>query len=111
MAKFSGSVGYSLQEEIAPGVWKDKIIEKKYKGDVLQNQNRWQQSETVNDAFIIDNRFSIILDPYILTNTRFIKYIKWMNTLWKVSKIEILRPRLILTTGGLYNGPTPEVTL
>jgi hypothetical protein len=106
MAKFYGVIGYAIQIETVPGVWDDQIIERNYRGDVLQNMNRWQSSEQVNDNFAIDNKLSIISDPFAYENFQHIKYIRWMGANWKVTKVEILRPRLILTTGGVYNGPT-----
>ena len=106
MAKFHGVIGYAIQVETVPGVWEDQIIERNYRGDVLQNMNRWQSSELVNDNFAIDNKLSIISDPFAYENFQHIKYIRWMGANWKVTKVEILRPRLILTTGGVYNGPT-----
>lgn len=106
MAKFHGVIGYAVQTETVPGVWDDQIIERNYRGDVLQNMNRWQSSEQVNDNFAIDNKLSIISDPFAYENFQHIKYIRWMGANWKVAKVEILRPRLILTTGGVYNGPT-----
>ena len=106
MAKFHGVIGYAIQVETVPGVWEDQIIERNYRGDVLQNMNRWQSSEQVNDNFTIDNKLSIISDPFAYENFQHIKYIRWMGANWKVTKVEILRPRLILTTGGVYNGPT-----
>lgn len=106
MAKFYGVIGYAIQVETVPGVWEDQIIERNYRGNVLQNMNRWQSSEQVNDNFTIDNKLSIISDPFAYENFQHIKYIRWMGANWKVTKVEILRPRLILTTGGVYNGPT-----
>lgn len=106
MAKFYGVIGYAIQSETDPGVWEDQVIERNYRGDVLQNMNRWQSSDQVNDNFVIDNKLSIISDPFSYENFQHIKYIRWMGANWKVTKVEILRPRLILTTGGVYNGPT-----
>jgi len=107
MAKFSGVIGYAIQEETVPGVWVDQIVEKYYRGDVLQNMNRWQNSDKVNDDFIIDNKISIISDTFLYDNFQHIKYVQWMGTKWKVNRIEILRPRVIISIGGVYNGPSP----
>lgn len=111
MSKFYGVIGYAIPYESSPGVWNnDEITEKKYRGDVLQNINRWQPSENLNDDFTIDNKISIISDPFAYANFSYITYIHWMGTNWKVKNIEIIRPRIILSIGGVYNGPTPEVT-
>lgn len=108
MAKFSGVIGYAAQQKTKPGVWEDCIIERPYRGDILQNMNRWKTSEQVNDNLTIDNKISIISDPYACENFGCIRYIKWMGVRWKVNTIEIVRPRLILSIGGVYNGPTPD---
>lgn len=106
MTRFSGMIGFIVQEETAPGVWRDVIEEKRCNGEVLQNNNRWQSSENLNDNLIVDNKFSIVLSSYIQENLGFIKYLKWLGKNWKVTKIETKRPRLILTIGGLYNNGT-----
>ena len=103
MAKFYGVIGYAIQEETTPGVWSDVIIERNYRGDVLQNQNRWQSSDKINDNFMIDNKLSIISDPFVYQNFQHIKYVQWLGVKWKINKVEIMRPRLILTIGGVYN--------
>lgn len=106
MAKFYDVIGYATQTEVIPGSWADVIVERYYRGDVLQNQNRWAAGDKVNDDLALTNRLSIIADPYAYENLSRIKYIRWMGTRWKVQNMEILRPRIIITTGGPYNGPT-----
>lgn len=106
MAKFYGEVGYAIPHEKKPGVWVDNIVKKNYSGDVLQNMNRWEPSGQVNDNTTIDNKISIVSDSYANANFPRIRYIHWAGVNWKVNKIETLRPRLILSIGGAYNGPT-----
>ena len=44
--KFSGKIGFWIKDvEIKPGVFKPKIIEKNYTGDVLRNIRRFQSVE------------------------------------------------------------------
>lgn len=107
MAKFYGSVGYVTEKEVAAGVWEDIATEKKYRGDIVKNLNRWQQSGEVNDNINIDNKISIISDPYAYANLSNIRYVEWMGERWKVNSIEVVRPRLVLSIGGIYNGSTP----
>lgn len=104
MTKFAGIVGYATQAETSPGVWENVIEERTYRGDILQNNKRWENSEMTHDDLRVDNKISIVADPYANDNFQHIRYIKLMGSLWTVTKIEIARPRLILTTGGLYNG-------
>lgn len=103
MAKFHGVIGYAVQTETAPGVWQDVITEKEYSGDVLQNQQRWQNSENLNDDFNVDNSISIVADPFVLNNLGYMKYVTWMSTKWKIKSVSINRPRVVIQIGGIYH--------
>lgn len=111
MAKFSGFVGYSRSTETAPGVWKPVITERQYYGDVLRDTKQWSKGEQLNDNLTLNNRISILADDFAISNLSFIKYVKWDGGFWKVSNIEIQRPRLILMLGGVYNGPKATAPL
>lgn len=104
MAKFYGPVGYCQTTETAPGVWEEKPTERNYFGDVLKISKRWVPGENLNDDLTISNKISILADPYAIENFQYIRYIKWMGASWKVNDVEVQRPRLILTIGGVYNG-------
>ena len=105
MAKFSGNIGYAVRVETSPGVWKDKIIVKKRTGDFVRNTSSTTiNTGGVNDDIRIDNVISIIADPFAKENFHNIKYVEYAGAKWKINKVEILPPRLLLTTGGLYNG-------
>lgn len=107
MAKFYGPIGYGITSETAPGVWTDTIIERNYRGDVLQNYRKVSQGESINDNIDVSNRLSIISDPFAMQHFHTIKYVKWMGAAWKVTTVDASqRPRLILTIGGVYNGET-----
>lgn len=103
MARFRGSVGYSKTVEKTPGVWVGEIVEREYTGDVIKNTRRWSNSGKLNDDILINNQISIIADPFALLNFYQIRFVRWMGVKWKVSNIEIQRPRLILTLGDVYN--------
>ena len=107
MAKFFGKVGYAISKEVTPGVWKDSITELPYYGDILKKATRWRNGSGLNDDLEVSTRVSIIADEYMLKHFSKIKYIQWMGDLWKVTDIEVNRPRLILTLGGEWNGSTP----
>lgn len=106
MAKFYGEIGYADTEEVSPDVWKEQITERKYTGDVLRNTSKTQPGENLNDNLTIDNRLSIIADPFAYQNFYSMRYVRWMGTLWKITSVEVQRPRLILTIGGVYNEQT-----
>lgn len=105
MARFYGKVGYGIDEEsTTPGVWTPSIVERNYYGDVLRQSHRWEQGESLNDNLKLSNRISIVADAFAYEHAYAIRYITWMGTQWKVTELEIQRPRIILTIGGVYNG-------
>jgi len=104
MAKFKGAIGYAFQEETAPGVWEDKIVEKNYRGDVILNQFRWQSSEQLNENLNVDNSISIIADEFAYLKFGFMKYVVWHGQKWKIQSLSVNRPRIVIQIGGLYNG-------
>jgi hypothetical protein len=104
MAKFHGEIGYIKTVETSPGVYSEVVTEHIYTGDILRNNQRWENGEQVNPNIKISNRFSVVGDAYALENFQYMRYIKWMGTRWIISSIEIQRPRLILTVGEVYNG-------
>ncbi len=105
MAKFHGKIGYVKTEETSPGVHSEVVTEKNYKGDLLRNIRRWETGgENANPDINISNRFSVVADAYAYDNLAHMRYILWRGAKWKITNIEIQRPRVILTVGGVYNG-------
>ena len=91
MSKFYGAIGYSVTEEIRPGVWGEKITVRDYYGDVIRNTRQYQSS-----------------DPFAYANFHSMRFIEYMGAKWKISNVEVQYPRLILTVGGVYNEQTTE---
>lgn len=111
MAKFYGKVGFIETIDDGDGVWSPKPIERNYVGDVIKNIRRWDNpSEGINDNLNLNNSISIISDNFAIEKCSFIKYVEWMGSFWEISSIEVQRPRLILSIGGVYNGPRPDQT-
>lgn len=104
--RYFGKVGYAIPEETGLDIIEDTIVERSYYGDVLKNNRRWEKGEGVNDNLNVSNKISIIADPFAYEHSYAIKYAQWMGTNWKVTDLEIDRPRLILTLGGVWNGPS-----
>lgn len=104
MSKYYGKVGYAVTSETAPGVWKNSIVEKAYYGDIMKYATKWQNSGGVNDDLNVSNTISILADAFAYQNFSSIKYIEWMGVKWKVTQIEVQRPRLLLSIGGEWNG-------
>lgn len=105
MAKFYGVVGYVVTGETVPGVWEEQVTERSYYGDVIKNTKRWQTTENLNDDITVSNQISIVADPFADNHFFAMKYVKWMGATWKVTKVEVKSPRLILSIGGVYNEP------
>lgn len=102
--RYCGKIGYRITRDAGHGVWKEELIERTAKGDVLKVVNRNQQGESINDNFTVSNSISIIADPFALSNFTSIIYCVWLGVKWKVSSVDASqRPRLILSLGGEYN--------
>lgn len=112
MARFFGRVGYgtSLEDDDESGVWTDTIIEHSYYGDVIRNMRNLQQKDKVNFDLSVQNIISIVADAYANEHFFAIRYVEWVGVLWTVTNVEVQSPRLLLTLGEVYNGPTPNIT-
>lgn len=111
MAKYYGRIGYAVCEEDPnrSGVFIDRIVERSYFGDFMKNpMSYWSQGVGINDNLNVSNRISIVADPFAIENFQHIKYAEFMGALWKVTNVEVERPRLLLTIGGVYNGETSD---
>lgn len=103
MAKFYGMIGYATTEVTAPGVHTETIVERPYYGDVTRRTGKWEAGEGLNDDMNVANDISIIADAFAYQNFHCIRYVEWCGAKWKVRSIEVQRPRLILSIGGVYN--------
>lgn len=111
MPKFYGKVGYAESQEgtgAHEGIVRDVVVEYPYYGDVLRNTRKWENGYDINDNLRLNNQISIMADAYAYAHFFAIKYVRWMGGLWKVTNVEVQRPRLLLTIGDVYNGPTSE---
>lgn len=105
MARWYGSVGFTeSEEETKPGVWEPVIKERTYFGEIIQNFRKLESSDQVNDDVNVSNKISIVSDPYAELNFHKIRYAEFMGARWKVINVEVQRPRLIMTLGGVWNG-------
>lgn len=106
MAKFYGYVGYAESVETSADVFEDRVTRRRYSGDVSSNRSRWANGSGVNDDMVLNNVISILADPYAYNHFSSIKFVEFGGACWKVTDVEVQRPRLILTIGGKYNGKT-----
>ena len=111
MAKYSGDIGFAMNEETAPGVWNETIVERDYDGDVSRNRTQWQiggsqyrtDDNSINGSISLSNMISILADPFAYEFFYSMRYITYLGKKWVISSIEVEYPRLVLTIGGLYN--------
>lgn len=104
MAKLYGPVGFAETVLTSPGVWEEKIVERKYSMEHNRIGRRLQSSGDLNDDVNITSEFVIISEPYINQHFHSIRYVEFMGAKWKITNVEVKYPRLILTAGGVYNG-------
>lgn len=106
MAKFCGIIGYADIQETSLGVYGEVFSRRKAYGDVIRNNRKLENGVGLNDDLALNNQISIIADAYAVKHFFSIRYVEWMGANWKVTNVEVQPPRLILTIGGVYNGPT-----
>lgn len=105
--KFSGKIGIAEFYESSPSVWEERITERHASGDVISNSRFNSQSSELLDDINISNRISIVANPKLISQMGFIRYVVFRNVRWKIKDVTIEYPRLLLSLGGVYNGPVP----
>ena len=103
-ARFHGVIGYAVSSETRPGVYIDDVQERTYNGDFLSNIRTMQGSGEVSDDINVNNKISIVADPFASGHFHCMRYVKMAGAKWKITNVEVLYPRLILTLGGIYHG-------
>lgn len=104
--KFSGYVGFwEDDKEVDEDVWKPKIVERPYRGDVLRQYRKSQPTQNQNDDLVINAQISILSDLYSQQNWHSIRYVVWNGVKWKVTSVDTTNyPRINLELGGVYHG-------
>lgn len=105
MSKFFGKIGFSKCEDKGDGIWKETYTEKSYYGDFIENNRKWEQNNTmtVNENISINDQISIVADSFAYNNVKFMKYVLYLGTKWKINSVRIRRPRIILYVSEIYN--------
>ncbi len=104
MAKFYGRIGFTTSVEIAQDIWEPIETAKWYTGDLVRNQRRWSNGESVNENLDVSNEISVLADDFIRENIGAMKWAEVMGCKWKVNSVTLEYPRVRLTLGGVYNG-------
>lgn len=103
MAKFYGKIGYTETAETDPGIWEPTIVEREYMGDISNEFWKRQNNGEINDDIELTDTISIIADPYAIQHCSSIAYVEYVGAKWKVNKVDIQYPRLLLSLGGVWN--------
>jgi len=61
----------------------------------------------LNVGLALENSFSIVGDAYAYANFMNMRYVEWEGNRWKITNVEVIRPRMVLTIGDRWDGDTP----
>lgn len=110
--RVSSILGVSLgqvEDPQHPGVFSDSMKEIPVTGLLLregQYPNRSVEGTATNVA--LQNRISIVMDSRIEKHIFNIRWATFEGVKFAVTSIEVKRPRIVLTLGGVYNESTGE---
>lgn len=110
MARFYGKIGFETeQQEKEPGVYEPvSMVEKPYFGKYVDDAKQWESnSDSVNSNLKLNTKISILCDVYMTEHWPAIKYAQISGVNWTVDSVKIKHPRVLLTLGGVWHGPTP----
>ena len=105
MARFAGKIGFAhtVESKDEPGIWKDKIIERTYYGDINRRTFRNKSANSINDNLTISSEVSVVADLFASDNYHLVRYVEYRGVKWKVSSVDLQPPRLMLTLEEVYN--------
>ena len=104
--KYFGKIGFSETVETDIDCYETLIREYEYAGDINRVSTGWKTSEHLNDDLTVSMEISFVGDVHALENYANIRYATWRGTKWRVTNISEEHPRITLTLGGEYNGPS-----
>ena len=102
MARFYGRVFYEDTVSTIPGVQTPKLYGRYYYGDITRAARRYESGDLVNQNLTLSHEVSILADPYAFENYALIKCVEIDGYLWAANYVEVNRPRIKITIGGLY---------
>lgn len=111
MARFHDKVGFLIPtSDLETGMASSEPVERPYYGRILEHTRRWSSNEHVNDDLVLSNQIAITANDYAFKHMSSIAYVHWMHGWWKVESIRVKAPEIVLTLGGVWNGPTVATT-
>jgi len=106
MARFFGSIGFGVPEEVSPGVWEDRITVRQYYGAVTRLMRQYTGDDKVLEDIRVNNQISVVADAFANENFAAIKYVEWMGARGARRQVRGSPPRPLLELGKVYNGPS-----
>ena len=92
MNRWCGKIGFAEQVETSQSVWTEEITERTYRGDILRNTRRLQNSQQINDDISISNQISVIGDAYMRDHFINMRWIEFMGAKWKAAEVDASQP-------------------
>ncbi len=106
MARFHNNVGFFIEEDDQDtGIPKRTAVEKPYYGRIIEPGRRFQSAENGAENLVMGNQIAITANDYAFQHSSCITHVCYMGSKWKVTSVRIKAPEIILTLGGVYNGP------
>ncbi len=107
MARFHDKVGFLIpRDNQETGIADNVPVEKPYYGKILEHSRGWETGDNVNDDLRVSNQISITANDFAFRYMSSIGYVRWKGAYWKVVSLRVKGPDIILTLGGVWNGPT-----
>lgn len=104
MNKFCGNIGFVKYVEKEKGIYSPQSIEKRYFGDKIKMNQKYESTSQLNDNIRLNTSISVIADKYLRDNIGVMKYVCLDGQRWTINTIDdTTYPRILLTLGGLYN--------
>lgn len=103
MARYYGAIGFTSTSEEAQGVWVETITERYYFGDVKKDFSKRNNNNVINDSVSVDIQISIMGDFVAFNSISEMKYITYNGSKWNITNVEVVRPRLVISIGGISN--------
>lgn len=110
MARYAGDVGYRIEEETSPGVWSAIEHVRRMKGDILRASSSFQGGDKINKDVKLNHRISLVGDSYLYERFMDLRWVEYAGTKWEVGSIELTRPRVVVTLGGVWHEQQSRTT-
>lgn len=101
--RYAGKVGFATTVETSPGIWEERIEERRYRGTVTIAAHRVTLADTTNSTLKAGAIISLIADAKLLAQCFDIRWCEYGGVKWRPTYISQKRPRVELTLGERYN--------